>query len=137
MPKLFLLSLIVGFAIPAFAAKDAPVARVTVAQLEQALTTAHDRPDAEVAQQLSGMELTERLSTAKLTHLKAYLPGSKAQEALVILADSAAFLNPPVTEILADAAPDPAAARQMLTGIVNYVNSTVRQLPNLMAERDT
>jgi hypothetical protein len=120
-----------------FAAKDAPVAKVTVAQLEQALATAHDRPDAEVAQQLSGMELTERLSTAKLTHLKANLPGSKAQEALVILADSAAFLDPPAGDILADAAPDAAAARQMLTGIVNYVNSTVRQLPNLMAVRDT
>jgi hypothetical protein len=120
-----------------FAAKDAPVAKVTVAQLEQALATAHDRPDAEVAQQLSGMELTERLSTAKLTHLKANLPGNKAQEALAILADSAAFLDPPAGEILGDAAPDPAAARQMLTGIVNYVNSTVRQLPNLMAVRDT
>ena len=137
MPKLFLLLLIVGLAFPAFAAKEAPVAKVTVAQLEQALATAHDRPDAEVAQQLSGMELTERLSTAKLTRLKANLPGSKAQEALVILADSAAFLKPPAGEILRNAAPDPAAARQMLTGIVNYVNSTVRQLPNLMAERDT
>jgi len=120
-----------------FAAKDTPVAKVTVAQLEQALATTHDQPDAEVAQQLSGMELTERLSTAKLTHLKANLPGGKAQEALVILADSAAFLDPPAGEIPADAAPDPAAARQMLTGIVNYVNTTVRQLPNLMAVRDT
>jgi len=137
MRRLFSLFLLAGFALPAFAAKDAPVAKVTVAQLEQALATAHDRPDAEVVQQLSGMELTERLSTAKLTHLKANLPGSKAQEALVILADSAAFLNPPAGEIPADAAPDPAAATQMLTGIVNYVNSTVRQLPNLMAVRDT
>ena len=122
MRRLFSLFLLAGLALPAFAAKDATVAKVTVAQLEQALATAHDRPDAEVARQLSGMELTERLSTAKLTHLKANLPGSKAQEALAILADSAAFLNPPAAEILADAAPDPAAARQMLTGIVNYVN---------------
>jgi hypothetical protein len=129
--------LLAGLALPALAAKDAPVAKVTVAQLEQALATAHDRPDVEVAQQLTSMELTERLSTAKLTYLKANLPGSKAQEALVILADSAAFLGPPAGEIPADAAPDPAAARQMLTGIVNYVNSTVRQLPNLMAVRDT
>ena len=137
MRKLFLLFLLAGIALPVFADKDAAVAKVTVAQLEQALATAHDRPDAEVAQQLSGMELTERLSTAKLTHLKANLPGGKAQEALVILADSAALLDPPAAEILADAAPDQAAARQMLTGIVNYVNSTVRQLPNLMAVRDT
>ena len=137
MRRLFSLFLLAGLALPALAAKDAPVAKVTVAQLEQALATAHDRPDVEVAQQLTSMELTERLSTAKLTYLKANLPGSKAQEALVILADSAAFLGPPAGEIPADAAPDPAAARQMLTGIVNYVNSTVRQLPNLMAVRDT
>jgi hypothetical protein len=137
MRRLFSLFLLAGLALPAFAAKDATVAKVTVAQLEKALATAHDRPDAEVAQQISGMELTERLSTAKLTHLKANLPGSKAQEALVILADSAAFLDPPAAEILADAAPDPTAARQMLTGIVDYVNSTVRQLPNLIAVRNT
>jgi len=137
MRRLFTLFLLAGLALPVFAAKDTPVAKVTVAQLEQALATTHDQPDAEVAQQLSGMELTERLSTAKLTHLKANLPGGKAQEALVILADSAAFLDPPAGEIPADAAPDPAAARQMLTGIVNYVNTTVRQLPNLMAVRDT
>jgi hypothetical protein len=135
--RLFSLFLLAGLALPAFAAKDATVAKVTVAQLEQALATAHDRPDAEVALQLSGMELTERLSTAKLTHLKANLPGSKAQEALLILADSAAFLDPPAAEIPADAAPDPTAARQMLTLIVNYVNTTARQLPNLIAVRDT
>jgi hypothetical protein len=119
------------------AAKDAPVGRVTVAQLEQALATARKRPDAEVARQLSGLELTERLNTAKLTQLKADMPGDKAREQLVILADSAAFLDPPATEIPADAAPDPAAAHQMLTQIVNYVNTTIRQLPNLMAVRDT
>jgi hypothetical protein len=137
MWRLFSFFLLAGLALPAFAAKDAVVAKVTVAQLEQALAMAHDQPDAEVARQLSGMELTERLSTSKLTHLKATLPGSKAQEALVILGDSAAFLDPPAAETPTDAAPDAAAARQMLTLIVNYVNTTVRQLPNLMAVRDT
>jgi hypothetical protein len=119
------------------AAKAARVAKVTVAQLEQALATAHDRPDSEVAQQLSGLELTERLNTAKLAQLKGDLPGDKAREQLVILADSAAFLEPPAAEIPADAAPEPAAAHQMLTQVVNYVNTTIRQLPNLMAVRET
>jgi ferric-dicitrate binding protein FerR (iron transport regulator) len=119
------------------AAIAAPVAKFTVAQLEQTLATAHDRPDAEVARQLSGLELSERLNTAKLAQLKADMPGDKAREQLVILADSAAFLDPPAAEIPADAAPDPAAAHQMLTQVVNYVNTTTRQLPNLIAVRDT
>ena len=40
-------------------------------------------------------------------------------------------------EIPADDAPDPAAAHQMLTQVVNYVNTTALQLPNLLAVRDT
>ncbi|MGA3134695.1 MAG: hypothetical protein ABSC88_01750 [Terracidiphilus sp.] len=137
MRKLTVLLLLAGFTLPACAAKDVTVEKVTVAQLEQALAAAHGKPDAEVAQQLSGLKLTERLSAARFARLNADLPGEKAKQALVILADSAAFLDPPAAEIPADAAPDPAAARQMLTGIVNYVNITVRQLPNLIAVRDT
>ena len=137
MRKLALLVLIAGFALPLFAEKDAAGAKVTEAQLEQALTAAHGKPDADVAKQLSGLELTERLNTAKLTQLKANLPGDKAREQLIILADSSAFLDPPVAEILPDPAPDAAATRQMLTQIVNYVNSTARQLPNLLVVRDT
>ncbi|MGO9777108.1 MAG: FecR domain-containing protein [Terracidiphilus sp.] len=119
------------------AAKAAPVAKVTVAQLEQALATARNLPDAEVARQLSGLELSERLNTVKLAQLKADLPGDKSREQLLILADSAAFLDPPAAEIPADAAPEPAAAHQMLAQVVNYVNTTIRQLPNLMALRET
>jgi hypothetical protein len=137
MRNLFLLFLVAGLALPAFADKDAAVAKVTVAQLEQTLAAAHGKPDADVARQLSGLELTERLNMAKLAALKADLPGDKARGQLTILADSAAFLAPPEAEIPATPAPDAAAARQMLTQVVNYVNTTVRQLPNLLAVRDT
>jgi len=137
MRNLFLLFLLAGLALPAFADKDAAVTKVTVAQLEQALATTHGKPDADVARQLSGMELTERLNMANLAALKADLPGDKARGQLTILADSAAFLAPPEAEIPAIPGPDAAAARQMLTQVVNYVNTTARQLPNLMAVRDT
>jgi hypothetical protein len=137
MRKLFLLFLLAGIALPVFAAKDATVAKVTVAQLEAMLTAAHGTPDADVARQLSGLELTERLNKVKLAQLKAELPGDKAREQFMILADSSAFLDPPAAEILPDPTPDAAAARQMLTKIVNYVNTTARQLPNFLAVRDT
>jgi hypothetical protein len=122
---------------PALADDQPKAEKVTVQQLEQALAAAHGKPDAEIAQQISGMDLTERLSAARFARLNAGLPGDKARQALLILGDSATFLNPPVSEIPADAAPGPPDTRRMLTAIVNYVNTTARQLPNLMASRET
>ncbi len=112
---------------------------VTVEELQQVLAAseAAHRADADVAQQLYGMELTERLNTAKLMRLKAGLPGEKSQQALVALADPSLFLDPPAEEIPARPRPDSAALRQMLVSVVNYVNTTVRQLPNFIATRDT
>ncbi len=111
--------------------------KVTVGQLEQSLASAQTRPDAEVAQQLTTLQLTERLSAARFTHLNTDMPGEKSQQSLLILADQSAFLAPPNDEIVEEPTPDSAATRQMLEQIVNYVNTTVRQLPNLMAVRDT
>jgi VWFA-related protein len=130
MRKLAVLLLLAGLTLPAFAAK-----RVTVGQLEQALTAAQGKPDAEVARQLSDMELTERLSSAKLSSWKAALPGEKAQQALLALADQSAFLDPPAAEIPSTPAPDLAAQRQMLALTVNYVGKTIPQLPNFLATR--
>jgi hypothetical protein len=137
MRKLALLLLLTAMALPSFATNEPKTDKVTVAQLEQALAGARTRSDASLAQQLSGMELTERLSTARLAQLKAALPGQKAQEALLALADLSLFLAPPAAEVPADAAPDAAATRQMLTKVVNYVNTTARQLPNFLATRET
>jgi hypothetical protein len=137
MRKFVVLALLAALASPMWA-NDEPIAeKVTVKQLEERLAAAHGRADAEVAQQLSGLELSERLSAVRFARLNAGLPGEKAQLALLILADSAAFLDPPAAEIPASPLPDPAATRQMMTAIVNYVNTTVRQLPNLMAMRNT
>jgi hypothetical protein len=137
MRRLLFILFLVRLALPAFAEKAAPVEKVLVAQMEQALATAHERPDAEVAQQLLNMELTERLSSAKLAELEARLPGDKAKEVLVELADSSLLLDPPQAEIPADVAPNAAAAHQMLAQVVDYVNTTLRQLPNFIAARDT
>jgi len=128
--------LVVGMAVPAFAATP-PLENVTVVQLEQKLAIAQSVPDAELAQRLANMRLTERLSNPKLAHLKAGLPGTKSQEALEALADLSVFLDPPADEIPADPTPDAATLRQMMVAIVNYVNTTVRQLPNFIATRDT
>lgn len=137
MRRMTLLALVAVLALPAFAAERA--SSVAVADLEKVLAasqTAHET-DVEIAVQLQGLELTERLSTARLARLKAGLAGEKAQQALVALADSSAFLDPPADEIADRPTPDPATTRQMLVSVVNYVNTTIRQLPNFMATRTT
>ena len=137
MAKLAILLLLAVSTLPALAAKETPLEAITVRQLEVRLAAAQGVHDAELAHQLSGLELTERLSATRFARLNAVLPGDKAREALLILADTAAFLDPPDDEIPDDPTPDPAALRQMMAKIVTYVNTTVRQLPNLIASRDT
>jgi hypothetical protein len=142
MRKLFLSLLVASLALPVFAQKNAgpnsdSTEKVTVDQLEHALAASSGKSDADMAQALSRFELTERLCGTRFDHLKTNLPGEKSQQELLILADQSIFLPPPDDEIVNDPTPDPAATRQMLVQIVNYVNTTVRQLPNLMAVRET
>jgi len=139
MPRVLHILLFVAVALPALAATPKHIGpeRTTIAQLEVALSQAQGKADSEVAQQLSGLELTERLNSAKLARLKAALPGEEARGALLILADQSAFLPPPNDEILHDPAPEPAATRRMLEQIVNYVNTTLHHLPNFIASRET
>jgi VWFA-related protein len=122
----------VFLALPAFAAKS-----ITVAQLEQALATAHASPDAVVAEQLSSFELTERLSAARYARLSAALPGEKARQALLALADSAEFCSLPPDDIPTTAAPDFAEQRRIMALVVVHVTKAVHQLPNLFATRAT
>jgi VWFA-related protein len=132
MRKWILCFILAGIALPALAAN-----RLTVDQLEQALAAANAKPDAEVARQLSSMELTERLSTARLQQLEAQLPGEKSQQALLALADISAFLDPPAAEMPATATPDRATQRRILALTVGYLGKTLPMLPNLFAARDT
>jgi hypothetical protein len=133
--RLILLVLLASLASTAGASK-----RVTVAQLEQALTaarTAH-RPDAEIARQIRGLELSERLTEATLNRLAAYLDvGSQAAQALRLLADQSAFLELPASELPSMAAPGDAAQQRMIEAARGYVAQTVLQLPNLFAIRTT
>ncbi len=132
MRALAVLLPLAGFVLPAFGAR-----RVTAGELEQTLAAAHNLPDAEIARQLSDLELTERLSRTRLDRLETDIPGEKARQALMILADTSAFLDPPAAEILAQPAPDEAAQRKMLALTVNYVTQTLHQLPNFFATRVT
>jgi VWFA-related protein len=132
MRKWTLCLILAGIALPAFAAN-----RVTVEQLEQVLATTTAKSDADVARQLSTLELTERLSTARLELLRAGLPGEKSQQALLALADTAAFRDPPAADMPATATPDRATQRRILSLTVDYLGKTLPMLPHVFAARET
>jgi len=119
--------------VPAAAAK-----RNTVAQLEQALTAANanHKADADIARQIAGIELTERLTEDTIERLnKKLIPGSQSALALQLLADESSFLEPPPSALPAAAAPDGAAQERMLNAARTYVAQTLPRLPNFLATR--
>ena len=111
---------------------------MTVAQLQQALNraiSAH-KPDAEIARQIGDFELTERLTKAMLGQLKAGLvPGSQGSQALELLADRSAFLDPPASELPAASAPDNAEQIRIMESARRYVSQTLPRLPDFFATR--
>jgi VWFA-related protein len=111
--------------------------QVTVAQLQQTLAATLSTPDTALADQISNLELTQRLSPATLTRLQSSLPGEKSAQQLSILADQSAFLDLPPDEIPSLPAPDPATQRQIMSQVVAYVTKSIRQLPNFLATRET
>src|SRR6266567_1982719 len=133
------LTLVLLFAVPTLtviASREATAEKVTGAQLEQVLTAASGKPDAEVAQRLAALELTERLNALTLAKFKGELSGEKARQALMILADESAFLAQSAADLPAKPAPDAAAQRHMMASVVSYVTKTVHQLPNFSATLD-
>jgi VWFA-related protein len=114
-----------------------PARRVTVHELERILDTANEENDGELAKQLAGLELSERLNSSLLSLWKNRLRGKKSIAALVALADESAFLDPPAAEILSDPAPDLDTRRQMISRTVKYLKEVNPKLPDFFAIRTT
>jgi VWFA-related protein len=132
MLKLCCLIVLLALTPPVLAAK-----RVTVDQLQQLLLAQRGHQDAQVARVLSNLQLTEALSASKLASWQADLPGSEARQALTLLADESAFLDPPSRDLPTAPTPDLAEQRVIMALAVSYVSNTLRQLPNFFATRET
>jgi VWFA-related protein len=117
--------------------RSIPAQHLSVAQLEQMLEQDRREPDWQLVLELSNLELTERMSSAKLNTWKNRLPGKKAWQALVAVADASIFLAPPAAEIPALPEPTLAEQREQLMRIVRYLGEMAPKLPNLMAMRTT
>jgi VWFA-related protein len=135
MRKLIVLAALAAFTFPAGAAR-----RITVAQLDQTLATevsAH-RSDADVAQKIGKVELSERLTGATLDRFAAKLPlGPRTALALQLLADQSAFLDPPPAELPATEAPDAATQQRMLEAARLYSVKTWSRMADFFVTRTT
>jgi len=116
MRRLVLLLFLVGIGTPALAVK-----RVTVDQLQQILAGIHGKRDDEAARQLSNLELTERLSTDKLSLWEADLAGPEARLRLTNLARESVFLDPPRGDLPVLPPPDLSEQRRIMALTVDYV----------------
>lgn len=135
MRRWILLGLLAAMTLPAGAAK-----RVSVAQLEQALTAASaaHKADAEMARMIASMVLSERLSEGTLERLDTrFDAGPQVALAMQLLSDRSAFLDLPASELPAAAAPDQAAQLRMFDAAALYVTETLSRLPNFVATRVT
>lgn len=135
MRRWMLLLMLAATALPAQAPQ-----RVTVAELQQFLTAqyAAHKSDGSIADHLGGMELSEQLTGPALDRITADLkPGKKTAQALQLVADQSAFLEPPASEIPTKAVPGTAEQTRLIQGAVNFVSVTLGRIPNFLATRTT
>jgi VWFA-related protein len=125
-----LFAIALAMALPVNAAQ-----RVTVEQLERILTEAKSMLDNDLAEKLSDLRLTERLTSARLARWRAGIEGARSQRALLGLADRSAFLDPPAAETPLTAAPNLAEQRRIMGLAATYVTKAIPQLPRFYATR--
>jgi VWFA-related protein len=122
---------------PVYYDQPPPVQHVTIAQFEQMLPSVKQMSDRECASKIDGVELAERMSSARLHSWEARMPGKRSRGALRALADLSAFLDPPPDEVVTRNPPDSSAQRQMLARTVDYLNHAIPRLPDFSAVRTT
>jgi hypothetical protein len=133
MARLPIVLLLAAFG-PALAAQTS----LTVDQFENSfLPTLHAMRDKEAAHELAGLKLAERAGPERVARWQAALPGNRAAEALMALADASAFLDLPAGEIPATPPPAIDEQKRMLTQAADSVEAMLHKLPNFYARRTT
>lgn len=121
-------------ATPAWCAK-----KITVADLKSMLATMHseNKSDAEVANALKQVELSEELTRTTMNGFVGDVPGQLSTEQIYVLEARSAMLAPPASDIPTAAAPDAAGQKAILDKAADYVSKTYAQLPSLSATKTT
>jgi len=130
---------LVALALAAISLPGLATTKVSVQQLEQTVGGILGRGDrdGDAAQRLTELELTERLSKARYAKLSSDLPGDKARQALLALADNSAFLNLPDEDILKTPRPDVATEGKIVSRAADFAVETVSKMPSFYASRTT
>ena len=125
---------------PADRAGDVPPSELdelTVEMIEHVLAVLHTESDRNLARELDGHHLTQRLTAARFERLNSKLPGRESRQALLAIADEAAFLDLPPADQLDLPAPDRAAQGRMVSRAAAFVAATVSRMPDFTATRTT
>jgi hypothetical protein len=115
--------------------KPVVLTRITVAELQQSLIASHGVSDSNLAQQLSSLDLIERLSSQRVATMTSELRGKKARQALMAIADLSEFNDLPEAEVPANTPPDITAQASMISRTGDYLRRTILKLPDFTATR--
>ena len=120
-------------------AQESNLKPITVSGLEQFLAAPKHVSDVDTARQLSAMELTERISIVSLAGLQAKCRGKECRNALIALADQAAFLAESSTQSESPSSDAPAetAQKEIVAKFLTFVAQMSHQMPNFIATRTT
>ena len=112
---------------------------MTVDQLKALLTTDQQakKADADVANDLKQVVLTEELTRTALDSLAPLIPGQVTLEQIYVLEARSAVLAPPASDIPTAPAPDAAAQKALLGKAMDYAIKTYAPLPSVTATKTT
>jgi VWFA-related protein len=105
--------------------------------MEELLAKLEGKADGKVAGELGELQLTERVSAARLARWEAKFPGERARRELIKLADRSVFLDSPAADVIPDPPPDQNTQRHMLWMAEQYAGAATSRLPDLIATRET
>jgi hypothetical protein len=117
---------------PAWAAN-----KITVQQLNDLLVSLQQarKTDAEVADALKQIELTEELTKNSMESMASLVPGPMTNEQIYALEARSAVLAPPAADLPSTPPPDAAGQSALLDKAITYVSKTYAQLPHLTATK--
>lgn len=124
--KTLALILLVFAALPAWCEK-----KISVAELQATVATMHKdgKSDADVANALKSVVLSEELTRVTVNSMAGSVAGPLTTEQLLVLEARSATLTPPAADLPSAAAPDAAAQKGILGKASDYVSKTYLQLP--------
>ena len=111
---------------------------VTVEQLKTTLAAAHTArySDARIAKELSSLDMSQQITEEEFIEIsRSEKPATK--QALRLIADASAFLDPPTADIVNDAAPTASEQKILFAKASAYATGYVRGLPDFRCTQTT